>query len=571
MNPAQRRLNGLRWRMAAMRRLWRTGAVPEMTFLPAGPFDAEPRGKIDVPGPKARIKGEILDVYGWAMFPSSPTTRVEVWLGETPLGLARLGVPRPDIGALTENPFAGISGFHLSADLTEIGRPLGTTSVRVRAVSAAGENLELGPAPVTVVADESKRSGPKDLPPPPMPTPRADGGTGRPILIYTHQLNLGGAQLYLMDLLRELLKQGTVRPTVVSAMDGLLRGELEEMGIPVHISSPTPMDDFSCHIGRVEELTAWARDREFELVLINTATGLILPGAELAAELGIPAVWAIHESFPLATLWGNPDPRIREYAETVLGKAALAIFEADATRRMFEGVIGPERGLVLPYGLDLDPIDAERKSFDETAARREEGIPEDAELILCVGTIEPRKAQLPLAQAFDMIARRHPAARLVFVGANDKPDSLLLAERVEASSSAEQIELVDVTPDVQRWYGMADLLVCASDVESLPRTVLEAMAWETPVLATNVFGLPELIDDGETGWLCEPRDTVALANALDRVLNSTKEEREKLGRAARMLVEKRHSLERYGQEVARLLEQVASRASAAADLNVTPQ
>ena len=51
---------------------------------------------------------------------------------------------------------------------------------------------------------------------------------------------------------------------------------------------------------------------------------------------------------------------------------------------------------------------------------------------------------------------------------------------------------------------MSDLLVCASDVESLPRTVLEAMAWELPVLATAVYGLPELIEDGETGWLCRP-------------------------------------------------------------------
>src|ERR1044072_7977369 len=551
-----------------MRPLWGPGAMPEMTFLPAGPFDAIPRGKIDVPGSHARIKGQILNVSGWAMFPSAPTTRIEAWLGEEPLGRARIGVQRPDIAELTDTPFARISGFELSADLTEMGRPLGSSEVRVRAVSAAGESLELRPIPVTVAEDASKRSNKTDLAPPPLRTPKPAGGSGRRILVYTHQLNLGGAQLYLMDLLRELLKLATVQPTVVSAMDGLLRGELEELGVPVHISSPTAMDDFSSHLGRIEELAAWAQGRDFELVLVNTATGFVLPGAELAAELDIPAVWAIHESFPLETLWGNPDPRVREHAEAVLAKAALAIFEADATRRMFEGVIGPERGLVLPYGLDLGPIDEERKDFDKAATRREEGIPEDAELILCVGTIEPRKAQLPLAQAFDMIARRPPAARLVFVGANDKPDSLLLAERVEASSSAAQIELVDVTPDVQRWYGMADLLVCASDIESLPRTVLEAMAWETPVLATDVFGLPELIDDGKTGWLCEPRDTVALANALDRALSSTKEEREEIGKAARALVEKRHSLERYGQEVARLLEQAAGRASTETHPNV---
>ena len=211
---------------------------------------------------------------------------------------------------------------------------------------------------------------------------------------------------------------------------------------------------------------------------------------------------------------------------------------------------------MIPYGIDLAPIDAEREHFDRAAARREAGIPEDAELVICVGTVEPRKAQLPLAQAFELIAESHPSAHLAFVGGDDKQYSRMLSDFVAGAKHGERIELIPVTPDIQRWYAMADILVCASDVESLPRTVLEAMAWETPVLATDVFGLPELIDDGETGWLCEARDTTALARGLDRALNSPDEERRKLGQNARGLVERRHSLERYGEEVAQLIDGV---------------
>ena len=79
---------------------------------------------------------------------------------------------------------------------------------------------------------------------------------------------------------------------------------------------------------------------------------------------------------------------------------------------------------------------------------------------------------------------------------------------------------------------MSDLLVCASDVESLPRTVLEAMAWELPVLATAVYGLPELIDDGETGWLCAPRDVDALADGLRRALTTEPQQRQEVARRA---------------------------------------
>ena len=345
---------------------------------------------------------------------------------------------------------------------------------------------------------------------------------------------------------------------MVSALDGVLREELEELGIPVHISSLLPLEELSSHIGRVEELVIWAEGRDFEAVFVNTATAFSFPGAEAAAELGIPAVWAIHESFSPAVLWSNLDPRIRQRAEKALSEAAAAIFEAEATKRIFDGIVAEGRGLVLPYGLDLEPIEAAGAGFDPAATRRRLGIPQDAEVVLCVGTVEPRKAQLPLAQAFGSIAARHPRARLVFVGGRDDADSEALEGFIEASGLGDRVQVVPVTPDVQPWYRVADMLVCASDIESLPRTVLEAMAVETPVLATSVFGLPELIDDGETGWLCEPRDMLALAAALDRALDSSPEERRRIGRAARELVVRRHDLDAYGREVARLLNQVAT-------------
>ena len=102
-----------------------------------------------------------------------------------------------------------------------------------------------------------------------------------------------------------------------------------------------------------------------------------------------------------------------------------------------------------------------------------------------------------------------------------------------------------MTPDVQRWFGLSDLLVCASDIESLPRTVVEAMAWEIPVLATSVFGLPELIEDGVNGWLCEERDIAALAEGLSRALGADREERRRIGRAGREQVLAEHRIEPY--------------------------
>ena len=374
------------------------------------------------------------------------------------------------------------------------------------------------------------------------------------MLVVTHRLDLGGAQLYLMDLLGELRRRGSIEPTVVSAVDGSLRAELESAGVPVHICGPTPMDDLSAHLGRVEELAAWARPGGFELALINTATTVASPGAEAAGLLGIPALWTIHESVPPRVAWRGLSPGVLERTERALGEAAFAVFEADATRRLHEEAIDPERCLTLPYGLDLRPVDEARAGFDPDAAKLRAGIPADARVVLCVGSVEPRKAQIPLALAFDAIAERHPDAWLVFVGAGEGEYSNALEARIGESPWGGRMRLVATTRDVQPWYGIADLLVCASDLESLPRTVLEAMAWETPVLATEVFGLPELIEHGRTGWLCEPRDVTRLAAALDEALGAPAELRGAIGARARALVERRHSLPRYGEEISRLIE-----------------
>jgi len=423
----------------------------------------------------------------------------------------------------------------------------------------AGERQVLEPVEVTIgskeTQDPTQGEGNGPLPPPPFPTPQPPTKAGPAVLVYTHHLGLGGGQLYLLDLVRGLVEQDAGSFTLVSALDGRLREDFEALDVPVHIHGVLH-DDLGSHIGRLEELVAWSRGRDFDVALLNTATVLALPGAELAQVLHIPYVWAIHESFHPNVLWSVLSREMREIAETALANADTLVFEAQATRRLFEADAGKARCLTLPYGLDVASLDANRAAFDNARAREEAGIPADAELIVCIGTIEPRKAQNTLAQAFSLIADQHTHAHLAFVGGREDPDCEALEELIKSrGASGERMHLVPITPDIHSWYGMADILVCASDVESLPRTVLEAMAWETPVLATNVFGIPELITDGETGWLCEPNDLEALADGLQRAVSSAPEERQRIGRRSRRLVEERHSLPKYAQAISTLLQE----------------
>jgi D-inositol-3-phosphate glycosyltransferase len=542
-------LRGLRRRLGATRRLW----FPTPGSESPAPIDCVvlPAGKLDIPGPGAELPRAPVSFEGWAMFRSGPAVRVELWLGDESLGRARLGLPRPDVHSVTAGPGGAVSGFAHTVNLA--ARPEGELELRAVATGAAGERLEL----------DSVRFR---LAPPPEPPERAEPLTASPkqrdgsrsVAVFTHRLDYGGAQTFLVQLLRGLLRRRDFRFTVISTANGPLRRELVELGVEVHLSTAAPLDDPDGHRCRVEELVSWSRERDFDLALVNTATPLVFGGAELAAALGIPTLWMIHESFSPPILWDDVHPEVRRAGESALAGAAMAIFEAKATQRLYEPWVGRERCLTLPYGLELEPIDELRGDFSRAHDRRESGIDEDAEVLLCVGAIEPRKAQVPLARAFDLIADRHPRAQLVFVGGRPNADSELLEECVAGLASRRRIEIVPMTPAVQRWYGLADLLISASDIESLPRAVLEAMAWELPVLATSVFGLPELIEDGVSGWLCEDRDVSALAAGIERALGTPVSERRQIGRRGRRLIETRHSMDDYCERIAQILDETVT-------------
>ena len=406
---------GRGWRLK-LGRLLRRRRAAQSPSSPADPWLA-PAALVDWPPPEAEVERRVVSIQGWAMFPNSVTTRIELWLGPRALGRARVGLPRRDVYKASGNPRGLTSGFELAVNLESWPEDESETEIRLVATGGGGERLELPPAPVTIAAPApEKRPSPPQPPPSPTPAPEA---AGLRTMVFTHQLDLGGAQLYLVELLRELLRLEAVNPTVVSASDGPVREQLEDLGIPVHITSPPPADDLSSYLGRIEELLAWAAPRDFELALVNTSTTHSLPGADVAAGLGIPAVWLIHESFEPAALWSHLGRRVRRHAEATISKAAIAIFEAEATRKLYEPLIGADRTAAIPYALDIAAVDAERANAEPAAARRALGVPEDADVLLCLGTTEPRKAQVPLAQAFDLVAARHPRARLLIVGCRD--------------------------------------------------------------------------------------------------------------------------------------------------------
>jgi glycosyltransferase involved in cell wall biosynthesis len=538
----------LTWRVTAPLRGLKRRLVGERSRF------EQPRGRIEWPPDGSERPRAPVDVHGWCVFPGSSVARVEVSLNGAPPIHARIGVEGP--GQVD----APLCGFEYKPDLAAI--PAGRPVARIAAVAHAmdGRTLELDPVVYPLSAPSALPR--EEAQPRSRPHMAARHGAATRVLAFTHTLGYGGASLYLLELLRRLRRDEGLEFEVIAMADGPLRRLLEDSGIPVHVTDGNAAGSLARWEGHLDELLGWARPRGFDAVLVNTLGSFA--GADLAARLGIPAVWVVHESFTLPMFWFTAyppaclDPRVRARAEQALRRASAVVFVAEATRRLFVADADPERLVSLPYGIEVGQIRAARDALDRSETRRRLGIDENAQVLLCLGSIEPRKAQAMLAQAFAQVADRHPDALLVLVGATEDGYSAgyraALGEYIARAGLGARVRVEPVTSDPWSWHSVADLLVCASDTESLPRSVAEAMAFGTPVLSTRVFGVPELIQDGVDGFLCETRDVASLADGLDRVLGMDPDALAAVARAGSERVSTRHDPELYATRMRRLIE-----------------
>jgi glycosyltransferase involved in cell wall biosynthesis len=550
------------------------------------PVDIE--GWIDSPNGEVALDRAPLIVRGWALAAEGPIAEVEIRVNGRSHGLARLGMPTPALPQVRKAELAPIAGFEHLVDLSTL--PARALTVMIEALvtdltgafrCTASRSCRLinagGPATTPATADpeeaaQRRREGQARIAESRASTltfvsePGLSPTDGLNLLAVTHELGLGGGQLWLFELLERCGAGREFPCTVIAQKGGALHRDLNDLGINVHVTSSFPVDDADSYEGRIRELAMLARKLGANAVLANTMSSF--SGADVAARLGLGCVWAIHESISPSMYWsiayppGGVDPLVRSRVEELLAWTPAVVFEAEATRQLYLGTVPTEHALVVPYGINTAMIDHYFATVPRERARAGRGLAPDQRVLLVMGTTEPRKSQIVIAEAFAQIAPRHPEAVLVFVGDNGTAYAQSLRGFIETCGVAAQIRLEPVTSDTYSWYRAADVLVSSSDVESLPRSFLEAMCFGLPVVAASVFGIPELIQDGRTGYLFRPRDLRATAEALQRVLSADTDELASVAAAARAQVRERYDSAGYAQSLLRLLNQSALNQSA---------
>lgn len=145
--------------------------------------------------------------------------------------------------------------------------------------------------------------------------------------------------------------------------------------------------------------------------------------------------------------------------------------------------------------------------------------------ILYVGRLNERKNVLGLLKVFSLLLRRHPSACLVLAGdADDHAYRIRCEEFIREHKMGGQVRFVGNVDRSTLLYELsqASCLILVSKQETAPMIVMEAMAAGVPVIASNICGLPYMVDDEKTGYLVDPTDEEMIVHRLSLLLSNPK-------------------------------------------------
>jgi glycosyltransferase involved in cell wall biosynthesis len=213
---------------------------------------------------------------------------------------------------------------------------------------------------------------------------------------------------------------------------------------------------------------------------------------------------------------------------------ATRVTAVSRSLRDLAGQIGAaaDRIRVIPNGVDTKTFRAE----DRAESRRALGLPVEGPLLLTVAAIYAHKGQHTVVESLPALAARFPGVAYVMVGAGwpGDPYPRRLRDTAARLGVSHAVRFAGSQPHagLAPWFSAADLFVLPTLSEGRPNSVLEALACGTPVVATDVGGVGEIVRDGVDGYLVPYGDAEAFRGAVARALSRPWDRRALVARAA---------------------------------------
>ncbi len=390
---------------------------------------------------------------------------------------------------------------------------------------------------------------------------------GRPIRVLRviARLNVGGPALHVTYLARGLADRG-YETTLVAGDVG--RGEesmafvAERAGVEV-VSLPglsrelSPLRDALAAF----KLAHLIRKLRPDVVHTHTAkAGAVGRAAALLAGPRRPVVVHTFHGHVLRGYFGTLGTLMFRTIETVLARTSdrlIAVSPEVRDELVALHVAPDEKFSIIRLGIELEP----RVRFDGDPAevRRRHGIPPAKFVVGWFGRMTAVKRTDDLLTMLAGLRERGIDALLLLVGDGD--DRERLEQRAHDLGLARSCLFLGYQDDVAPWYAICDAVVLTSASEGTPVTIIEALAAGRAVVATKVGGVPDVVDEGETGFLVRPRDTHALAERLE-ILARDPNRRAEMGRLGRERVLERYAVERLVDDVDGLYRELLATTSA---------
>jgi GT2 family glycosyltransferase/glycosyltransferase involved in cell wall biosynthesis/ubiquinone/menaquinone biosynthesis C-methylase UbiE len=377
------------------------------------------------------------------------------------------------------------------------------------------------------------------------------------VLMCSNALEYTGAPLHQYEIAVKLATENKIEPVIFCVEDGPLRQAYEKHNIQV-ILAEHPLINVYQPEAYETALQAFAEElqlHQYDVIYANTLENFFM--IDCGSKMGVPSVWNIHESEPWQTYFDGFGSEIATKALNCFKYPYRIIFVADATLNLYLPLNSHHNFTVIHNGMDVKQFQQTAKTWTRNAAREALNLQETEIMILLLGTVCERKGQQDLVKALAILPPEwYSRIRCFIVG--DRPSlystelSKLVQQLPEGLQS--QLTIIPETPETPKYYQAADVFVCTSRIESYPRVILEAMAYNLPIITTPVFGIPEQVRENVNALFYTPNQPEELCNCLISLLENPAK-RQKLAENAKFVLDSLNTFEEMTQAYCEIFQE----------------
>lgn len=321
------------------------------------------------------------------------------------------------------------------------------------------------------------------------------------VLYIDHVAHLGGAEISLLGLVKTLHNQQKIYPSVVLPQEGALQQQFQQIGISTFVNpikqlnvtyNPLLLASYGWGLGKyVRQLGRLIRHQKVQIIHANSIKAGLLAGVS-AKLLGIPMVWHIRDFYSAGWIrW-----LVQKWHQWV---AAYPIAISQRVAQMFSQPVE-----VIYNGVDVDLYERAVLENGRFSLRSHFQIAPHTKLVGMVAQLAPWKGQTMFLEVASHITQLYSNVHFAIIGDVYHDHQIPYREMLKQTAQSAlpgKVSFWGWQPDVPAVMAALDVLIHPAQEEPFGRVVIEAMAASKPVVGLNSGGLPEIIENGRTGFL----------------------------------------------------------------------